>query len=25
MEKYFSNKNSGPLPEGSKLSKHIFG
>ena len=25
MEKYFSNKNSEPLPEGSKLSKHIFG
>tara|TARA_Y100001970_G_C14247195_1_gene869127 strand:- start:185 stop:1714 length:1530 start_codon:yes stop_codon:yes gene_type:complete len=25
LEKYFSNKNADPLPEGSKLSKHIFG
>ena len=25
IEKYFSNQNAEPLPEGSKLSKHIFG
>ena len=25
MEKYFSNKNSDPLPSGPELSKHIFG
>ena len=25
MEKYFSNKNAGPLPSGKELSKIIFG